>query len=92
MSTRQTLIAIGEVAREFGVSTQTIRNWTKEGYLSEVRTIGGHRRYCRKEIDKCLGKAEEKTTILYSRVSSADQKQDLERQAAELQKYAKQKK
>jgi len=83
-----TWIAIGQVAKEFGVTTQTIRNWTKLGKLSSIRTLGGHRRYSKEEIDEKLGRKQEaKQTICYSRVSSSDQKEDLKRQSEELLDY-----
>lgn len=82
------LVSIGIVAKMFGVTTQTIRNWTKQGVLKEYRTIGSHRRYDLKEVKKLTGEIEEeKKTIIYSRVSSYDQKNDLERQTKELEKY-----
>lgn len=80
-------MSIGKVAEEYGVSTQTIRNWEKEGMFSEVmRTRGGHRRFAEEEI------SEERKTIIYARVSSNDQKQDLERQVEELEHYCKEQK
>jgi len=83
-----TLIAIGKVAKEFGVTTQTIRNWTKQGKFKTTRTLGEHRRYDRNEVNKIQGKTEKtKLTVTYARVSSNDQKQDLERQRKELKNY-----
>ncbi len=80
-------VSIGKVAKEYGVSTQTIRNWEKDGMFSEViRTRGGHRRFAEEEI------SEERKTIIYARVSSNDQKQDLERQVEELEHYCKEQK
>lgn len=77
-------LSIGKVAEEFGVSTQTIRNWEKEGMFPQVKkTRGGHRRFLQEE------QTEEKTTIIYARVSSNEQKQDLERQTKELENYCK---
>lgn len=46
-----TWLSIGEIAKHFGVSTQTIRNWTKEKKLSAIITLGGHRRYNKDIID-----------------------------------------
>lgn len=84
-----TLISIGKVAKMFGVSAQSIRNWTKLGNLEAIRTFGGHRRYSLKKIESILGiEEEEKYTVLYSRVSAQDQKEDLERQKTELKKYS----
>jgi predicted site-specific integrase-resolvase len=77
-------MSIGKVAEEYGVSTQTIRNWEKEGMFSEViRTRGGHRRFAKEEI------SEERKTVVYARVSSNDQKKDLERQIEGLENYCK---
>lgn len=76
--------SIGKIAREYGVSTQTIRNWEKEGMFSQViRTMGGHRRF---QMETNEGK-EEKETIIYTRVSSNEQKEDLKRQTEELKTY-----
>lgn len=85
------LISIGQVAKLFGVTTQTIRNWSREGKLSEQRTLGGHRRFEKVEVEKILGISNEqsKKTIIYSRVSSHEQKQDLKRQTEELEKHSK---
>ena len=34
----------GEISRMFGVSTKTISNWVKKGYVSGHYTPGGHLR------------------------------------------------
>lgn len=82
------LISIGKVAEMFGVTPQTIRNWIKQGIFRVKRTIGGHRRFELEEVQKLLGIEEcEKATVIYARVSSHDQKEDLTRQKEELAKY-----
>ena len=88
------LVAIGKVAAMFGVTAQTIRNWVKVGLLRVQRTLGGHRRFFLEEVEKILGieGKEEKATVIYSRVSSHDQKEDLARQTEELKKYCEEKK
>ena len=48
-------ISIGQVAKLYGVTTQTIRNWTKYGEFTSVRTRGNHRRYDQSEIYSKLG-------------------------------------
>lgn len=45
-------VLIGEVAEIFGVTPQTIRNWTRKGVFTEYRTLGGHRRFSLKEVEK----------------------------------------
>ena len=50
--------------------------------------MGGHRRYEKEEIEKARGiEQEEKKTVIYSRVSSHEQKNDLKRQTQELEAY-----
>jgi excisionase family DNA binding protein len=38
-------MAIGEVAKLFGVTVKTVRRWDQPGGLQAVRTPGGQRRY-----------------------------------------------
>jgi excisionase family DNA binding protein len=74
------MLTIGEMARKLGVSVPTLRRWDKEGRLLPTsRTLGNHRRYAVAEAPKLTRK-----TILYARVSSHDQKADLERQKDRL--------
>ena len=84
-------LAIGKVANLFGVTPQTIRNWSKRGLLKSKRTLGGHRRYQEEEVRCMCGlesqETREKATIIYSRVSGGDQKEDLQRQTEELKHY-----
>lgn len=40
------LFPIGRLARRYGLSAQTIRNWEQQGLIPPaLRTAGGHRRY-----------------------------------------------
>ncbi|WP_189951273.1 BldC family transcriptional regulator [Streptomyces roseolus] len=45
-----------EVAELFGVDARTIARWADEGKLCSVRTLGGHRRFRRSEVERILGK------------------------------------
>ena len=77
------LLSIGELADLKAVSVDTIRRWEKDGKIKSVRTNGGHRRYRLADfVEQKLGK-----TIAYARVSSQDQKPDLDRQDAVLSGY-----
>jgi len=77
------LISIGELAELKAVSVDTIRRWEKERKITSVRTEGGHRRYRLADfVEQKTGK-----TIAYARVSSYDQKADLDRQDAVLSGY-----
>lgn len=80
-----TKLTISDAAKLKGVSTDTLRRWEEEGKLMPERTSGGHRRY---ELAELLGvKAELSFTVAYARVSSHDQKADLERQKQVLELF-----
>lgn len=68
-----------EAAKYYGVSENTLRLWEKDGKIQAKRTDGGHRRYLLPKIN------ETRRNILYARVSSRKQEQDLERQIKYLQ-------
>lgn len=48
------LLTSGEVARLFRVDPKTVTRWAKQGRLHAVRTLGGHRRYRRDEVETAL--------------------------------------
>lgn len=79
------LITVKEAAELLGVSTKTIRRWEADGKIKAVRTLGGHRRF---DITTLLGnKNDAVLTLAYARVSSKDQKEDLNRQIMVLESY-----
>lgn len=76
-----TLHSIGYLAKLHGVSTSTIRRWEAAGLIEKAeRTLGGHRRF---QVNDGADEAERKV-VGYARVSSYDQKEDLQRQAERL--------
>jgi len=80
-----------QVAEKLGVSVYTVRYWIKEGKIATVRTLGGHHRITQIELDRLLGEREaiEGTrVIIYSRVSSSENKANLESQAQRLSDYS----
>ncbi len=81
-------IKAGEASKILGVTIQTLRRWEKTGQLlPDKKTEGGTRYY---NIESLLGVSvatETTLTYAYARVSSADQKQDLERQKQLLSTY-----
>ena len=46
------LLPIGDVARTFGVSVETVRRWDREGLIVSTRTLGGQRRFARAEVER----------------------------------------
>ncbi len=47
----ETLLTPREVADIFGVDPKTVTRWAKAGKLTSIRTLGGHRRYRKSEVD-----------------------------------------
>jgi predicted site-specific integrase-resolvase len=77
-----------EYARKYyDTSDNTLRKWEKEGKLEAIRIgpAGKHRRYKIKiENENENGNTNNKEKICYARVSSKEQKEDLERQVTVL--------
>lgn len=82
-------INISKAAKELGVSQETLRRWEKLGKIQVERTPKGHRRYDLNKIKNTSFQKNlsNKLTIAYARVSSHDQKQDLERQIQVLESF-----
>lgn len=82
------IVSIGEAAEALGVSISTLRRWEAKGRLVPERTIGRQRRYDLAKLKPDLFHAPStRKTVAYARVSSHDQKDDLERQKQVLELY-----
>jgi len=84
------LVTIGEASEILGVSISTLRRWDKAGRLEPEKTTSGHRRYDISKLKPELFRQtmqETRKTVAYARVSSHDQKTDLERQKQVLELY-----
>ena len=82
-------LSVGETAKELGVCIKTIHRWEVLGKLkSHYRTIGNHRRFLKYDILKLKHK-NNRINIGYARVSSYDQKKDLNTQIDFLNNHAK---
>jgi len=44
------LLTPAEVATMFRVDPKTVTRWAKAGWLTSIRTLGGHRRYSKAEV------------------------------------------
>lgn len=86
-------VSVGLASKTLGVSVSTLRRWEKEGKLVPERTPSGHRRYDLHTLqpEQRDVSSDQKRTIAYARVSSHDQKADLERQKQILELYCVQK-
>lgn len=54
MARNDPLLRPEEVAELFGVDARTIARWADEGKLCSVRTLGGHRRFRKSEVERLL--------------------------------------
>jgi excisionase family DNA binding protein len=52
---QEVLLTPAEVAKMFRVDPKTVTRWAKAGKLTAIRTLGGHRRYRRSEVQALLG-------------------------------------
>ena len=91
----ENLVSIGKAAKILGVSEITLRRWDSEGKLPSIKTQGGHRRYDISKlkpelVHKYTLQNDNRKTIAYARVSSHDQRADLERQKQVLELFCSQ--
>ena len=73
-----------DVAKILNVTVRTLQSWDRQGLLPALRTPAGRRWYSEEQINKFLNKENSqesgKINIAYSRVSSRQQKNELENQ------------
>ena len=82
------LLRVGVAAHELGLHPFTVRRWIKLGKIQAVR-IGLEARIPRSEIERLVGKTDERLLVLYGRVSGQGQREELETQLAWLEQWAK---
>lgn len=58
-----TLLTPAEVAALFRVDPKTVTRWANAGKISSIRTLGGHRRYRRDEVEELLKRAGERVGL-----------------------------
>ncbi len=81
------LLRVGVAAHELGLHPFTVRRWIKQGKIQAVR-VGLEARIPRSEIERLVGKTDERLLVLYGRVSGQGQRDDLETQLARLEQWA----
>ncbi len=82
----QRLVKIGEAAKILGSTPDTLRKWDASGELIPARRTKSGTRYYDVNVLMNLS-GSDAPTIGYARVSSQDQKDDLDRQRAMLETY-----
>jgi predicted site-specific integrase-resolvase len=79
---------INEFASRIGRSTQTVRRWEREGKITAKRLPSGQRYFDESDVRAMMGGApDKKNIVVYCRVSSAGQKDDLASQFAAMETY-----
>jgi excisionase family DNA binding protein len=51
------LLMPAQVARIFHVDPKTVTRWARAGKISSIRTLGGHRRFYRSEVERAIAEA-----------------------------------
>jgi predicted site-specific integrase-resolvase len=69
-----------EICEKFNITPRTLLNWSYNGKIGFTRTHSGHRRYILPTDPKGPKPTSKRRKICYCRVSTASQKEDLERQ------------
>jgi predicted site-specific integrase-resolvase len=79
-----------EFAELIGVTVKTLQRWDKDGRLKANRTPTDRRYYTHKQYVEYMGESQTKhgKTIIYTRVSTTNQKDDLKNQIEFLKQYA----
>ncbi|WP_102400564.1 IS607 family transposase [Haloimpatiens massiliensis] len=78
-----------EFAELINVSVRTLQRWDNEGILKAFRTPTNRRYYTYEQYKEFKGiTSSEKRTIIYTRVSTSNQKDDLKNQVEFLKQYA----
>jgi len=52
------IFSISQAARYLGVFPLTLRNWQNKGMIKGFKTLGGHRRFKKSDLDKIRNPAD----------------------------------
>lgn len=83
------MIRLNEMAKRLNVSVKTLQRWDREGILVAKRTPTDRRYYTEDQYLEYIGSStkSKRKTIAYVRVSSANQKDDLQNQIRFIRSY-----
>ena len=82
------LLRVSKAAHELGLHPFTVRRWIKLGKIHAV-WVGQEARVPRSEIERLVGKSDNRLLVLYGRVSGQGQRTDLESQLVRFAAWAK---
>jgi len=78
-----------EVCQRLGISYATLREYVKKGYIKPVILETGKWRFREEDVERLMGIVRKRKVILYARVSSNTQKDDLINQVKYLEENVK---
>ena len=83
------MIRLNEMAKRLNVSVKTLQRWDREGILVAKRTPTDRRYYTEDQYLEYIGSStkSKRKTIAYARVSSVNQKDDLQNQITFIRNY-----
>ncbi len=85
-----TLLRVSEFAERVGRSASTVRRWEREGLISPSRTVSGQRYFTEADVLSVLWPgfgATPRGVVVYCRVSSSGQRNDLDSQVAAMERF-----
>jgi len=77
-----------EVCERLGISYVTLREYVKRGWIKPVVLESGRWRFREEDVERLAGIVRPEKVVLYARVSSSAQRDDLERQVRVLEEWA----
>ncbi|MBV0931042.1 IS607 family transposase [Lentilactobacillus sp. IMAU92037] len=88
MYTRRVYMKPKELAERLGVSVKTLQKWDSQGKLPAKRTVTNRRYYTEADYLKAIGQPKaNRKNVIYARVSTAAQQDDLRDQVEFLRQY-----
>lgn len=75
-----------EAHRLYGFHPKTLNRWAVAGKIDFIRSVGGHARYSVDSLEQIEQGEDTRKVILYARVSTAGQKDDLQSQSDYISK------
>ncbi|WP_432517966.1 IS607-like element ISSis5 family transposase [Saccharolobus islandicus] len=78
-----------EVYQKLGISYRTLQSYVKKGYIKPVILQSGKWRFKEEDVERLMGVVRKRKVVLYARVSSNTQKDDLINQVKYLEENVK---
>ncbi|MDJ0620502.1 MAG: IS607 family transposase [Calothrix sp. MO_192.B10] len=69
-----------EAQKRYGYHRRTLSRWADDGKIDFIKSPGGHRRYSVESLERVISQEDIRPVILYARVSTKTQQDDLESQ------------